>query len=150
MTEIAGLKDQLDRAYHGSAWHGPAVFEILNDVTAEQAAARPIAAAHSIWEIVLHLITWNDVARQRLAGNTAEPTDAEDWPPVADHSESSWRQSVQALRDSVQHLQTAISQLEASQLHRFTAGREHSNWSMLHGVIQHALYHAGQIAVLKK
>lgn len=150
MTEIAGITDQLERAYHGGAWHGPAVFEILSGVTAKQAGSKPIAAAHSIWEIVLHLITWNDVARRRLAGHTVEPTDAEDWPPVADRSESSWQKSIVALEDSVQNLQAAISNTDDSHLHRPTAGRDHTNFSMLHGVIQHALYHAGQIALLKK
>ena len=119
-------------------------------MTAEQAASKPIVDAHSIWEIVLHLITWNDVARQRLAGHTVEPTDTEDWPPVVDRSESSWQQNVAALRDSFQYLQAAIAEFDAAQLHRLAAGKDHSNWSMLHGVIQHALYHAGQIALLKK
>ena len=39
MTEIERIQDQLQRAHHGGAWHGPALNELLADVTPEQAAA---------------------------------------------------------------------------------------------------------------
>jgi len=55
MGEIARIVDQLDRAWQGPAWHGPEVLLALAGVTASQAAARPIRAAHSIWELVHHL-----------------------------------------------------------------------------------------------
>jgi uncharacterized damage-inducible protein DinB len=55
MTEIQRLADQLNRAYYRESWHGPTVTEILEGVTHEQAAARPMEQVHSIWEIVLHM-----------------------------------------------------------------------------------------------
>ena len=48
MTEVSRILDQLKRAFEGEAWHGPAVLEILNGTTAEQAAARPLDGAHTI------------------------------------------------------------------------------------------------------
>lgn len=54
-TDLQRLEEQLERALEGEAWHGPSVLEILEGVTAAQAAAHPIAGAHSIWELVLHL-----------------------------------------------------------------------------------------------
>jgi hypothetical protein len=56
MSEIHRIADQLKRSLEGEAWHGPALRELLSGVTAKQAAARPLAGAHSIWEIVLHII----------------------------------------------------------------------------------------------
>ena len=55
MTEIERIEDQLKRSLEGEAWHGPALEELLADVRAEQAAAKPVPPAHSIWEIVLHI-----------------------------------------------------------------------------------------------
>src|SRR5437764_6919973 len=55
MNEVERILDQLKRAFEGNAWHGPAVEEVLADVTAEQAAAKPIPDAHSIWELTLHI-----------------------------------------------------------------------------------------------
>jgi len=53
-SELSRLEEQLGRALEGEAWHGPSVLETLEGVSAEQAAAHPIAGAHSIWELVLH------------------------------------------------------------------------------------------------
>lgn len=58
MTEVKRISDQLQRAFEKDAWHGPAVMEVLNGVTAQQAAARPVPNAHSIWEITLHVSGW--------------------------------------------------------------------------------------------
>jgi hypothetical protein len=65
MSEIQRIEDQLRRAFEGHAWHGPAVRELLADVTAAKAAGRPLPSAHSIWEIVLHMATWERVVRRR-------------------------------------------------------------------------------------
>ena len=55
MNEIRKIRSQIRRAFEGQAWHGPSVKELLADVTAEQAAAHPVAGAHSIWELALHI-----------------------------------------------------------------------------------------------
>ena len=66
MTEIERIEDQLRRSIEGDAWHGPALNELLKDVTAEEAAAKPIPHAHSIWEILLHVITDQELVLERL------------------------------------------------------------------------------------
>ena len=66
--EGARIADQLRRAFYGSAWHGPAVLELVKDVDAKAAAARPIADAHSIWELLLHIEAWDRAGLIRLSG----------------------------------------------------------------------------------
>jgi len=39
---------------------------------------------------------------------------------------------------------------DGARLEEITPGTSYSNYVLLHGVIQHDLYHAGQIALLKK
>src|SRR5438874_6297432 len=58
MTEIERIQDQLKRAFEANAWHGPSVSEVLNGITADQAHARPLRNAHSIWELVRHIAVW--------------------------------------------------------------------------------------------
>ncbi len=72
MSEASRIADQLRRAFDGDAWHGDSVLEILNGVTAAQAAARPITHAHSIWELVLHIAAWDGVVLRRLGGAAVE------------------------------------------------------------------------------
>ncbi|HYV05863.1 MAG TPA: DinB family protein, partial [Blastocatellia bacterium] len=76
MSEIKRIRSQLRRAFEGEAWHGPSVMELLGDVTAEQAAAHPIAGAHSIWELALHIATWERYVRRRILETSAlDPSD---------------------------------------------------------------------------
>jgi uncharacterized damage-inducible protein DinB len=151
MSEIQRLEDQLRRAFEGNAWHGPAVRELLADITAATAAARPLSSAHSIWEIVLHMATWEEVVRRRLQGETvADLPSEQDWPPLRDSSEVAWSQAVQALEQANRTLRQMIARANEARLAEIVPGKDHSVYVMLHGIIQHDLYHAGQIAVLKK
>jgi uncharacterized damage-inducible protein DinB len=151
MTEIERIADQLHRAHEGEAWHGPALNEILKGITAEAAAGRPIASAHSIWEIVLHVGVWESVVRRRLSGEVIGDLPPEqDWPAVGEPSEGAWKQALAALDRGHEELQRVLMRLTDRQLAEVIPGPGYSVYFMLHGTVQHALYHAGQIALLKK
>lgn len=151
MTETHRINSQLKRANQGPAWHGPSLRELLDGVTAEQAAARPIAGAHSIWELVNHIIAWEQISKRRLEGDPVNDVPDEiNFPPVADVSELAWQKTLESLAASNQSLRDSIKQIDDGKLEEMAAGQSYSNYAMLHGVIQHDLYHAGQIALLKK
>ncbi len=152
MTEIERILDQLKRAYVGGAWHGPSVREILDGITAAQAVARPIENGHSIWELVHHIAVWEDVGRRRLTGDRAaiEISTPEDWPPADDHSDAAWEQAKAAMDRGHQALVEAIEKVPESRLDEPILEGMSTVYVTVHGVIQHDLYHAGQIAILKK
>ena len=153
MSEAARIADQLRRSFRGQAWHGPAVLELLGDVSAERAAARPLPNAHSIWELVLHIGAWENVALRWLAGEIAELPHLkgeDDWPPVREASAGAWKQAVDELAARHDRLVELVARLSERQLSEKVAGREYSLYFLLHGLAQHNLYHAGQIALLKK
>ncbi|MBZ5553341.1 MAG: DinB family protein [Acidobacteriia bacterium] len=151
MTETSRIDDQLRRAFEGDAWHGPALKEILSEVTAQKAAIKPIRGLHSIWEIVLHLSAWMQVVRRRLEGEVvADLPPEEDWPAVRDTGKQAWTKCLEDLEGSYQGLRQKISQLEDARLEETVAGKGYTVYVMLHGAVQHNLYHAGQIALLKK
>jgi uncharacterized damage-inducible protein DinB len=150
MSELARIADQLERAFRGEAWHGPAVMELLAGVTADQAAAHPINHAHSIWEIVLHITAWKQVVARRVRGEAVELQHHEDWPKVARFSEETWAAAVRNLTDAHQAVQAALSSINDARLHQRVPGKDYDLYFMLHGLPQHDLYHAGQIALLKR
>jgi len=152
MTEIERILDQLKRAFEGNAWYGPSVREVLAGIMAAQAHARPLANAHSIWELVRHIAVWEDVGRRRLTGDRAqiEISSPEDWPPPEDTSEAAWEQAKDALNRGHQALVEAIAATPESRLDDPIFEGMSTVYVTLHGVIQHDLYHAGQIAMLKK
>lgn len=153
MTEIKRIAQQMRAAFNGKAWHGPALQEVLANVSASQAAARPIANAHSIWELVLHIAVWQKVALRRMSGEEVyNVPKEEDWPQVKDTSEAAWHKALHDLQQSHANLCAGVAALQDADLNRkiYSSESEHSVYVMLHGVIQHDLYHAGQIVLLQK
>ena len=150
MTEIERIEDQLRRSLEGKAWHGPAVEELLVDVTAEQAAAKPVPSVHSIWEIVLHIINDQRLVCERLQGKPTVLPAEEDWLPIIDQSAAAWSGTKRELREINQRLRQAVRLLDESRLEDPIVEGFSSIYVTLHGTVQHSLYHAGQIAVLKK
>ena len=150
MSQITFIVDQLNRAFDGEAWHGPALMEILNGIDAKTAAARPIPAAHSIWELVLHISVWEQVCLRRIRGESVSLTDEEDFRRIKDVSEAAWQAAVQALRQNHAELIKAVSALPESRLYDPLTDKDYSILFMLNGAVQHAAYHGGQIALLKR
>lgn len=154
MNEVERIRDQFQRAFDGQAWHGPSLWALLEGVTAVQAAAHPIPGAHSIWELTLHIAAWENACKRRLENDPAQLSDSEDWPDIADSSEEAWMRTKDALRDQHQGLLKAIAAVDNSRLDepimRHPSIPFSSVYVTLHGGVQHTLYHAGQIAILKK
>src|SRR5215210_7679006 len=99
MSRLKELARHIDRTVRGPMWHGPALNEVLEGVTAERAAAHPIANAHSIWEIVLHATAWADIARARLKGERiGDPAPEQDWPAVTGTTADDWERALGQLR----------------------------------------------------
>jgi uncharacterized damage-inducible protein DinB len=136
------IADQLRRAVYGEAWHGDAVLELLAGISAEQAAVRPEQGGHSIAELTLHIAAWLDAAHRRLHGNPALLLGDADWP-----TPTSWEATTARLRDAAEAL---LGSIERADLDAPVPGKAYDVYFLLHGVIQHTLYHAGQIALLKR
>ncbi len=150
MTEVERIEDQLRRAIGGDAWHGPSVKEVLTDVTAQQATAKPVQGAHSIWELLFHMGAWEGVALQRLNGDKTPLPDDQNWPLDNPPGDREWNAAWTSFENQNQQLRKAILQLTDDQLEGQVPGTDHSFYHLLHGVVQHDLYHAGQIVLLKK
>lgn len=153
MNEIERIIDQMDRAFSGDAWHGPSLMSLVQGISAEDASKHAIRRAHSIWELVHHLGSWNSIVRRRFEGERVEITPELDWPPVWEVSETAWKRAVENLSESYARLRRVAEQFcddHLSHLEPTSAGPSVSRYVVLHGMIQHNLYHAGQIAILKK
>jgi uncharacterized damage-inducible protein DinB len=147
MREIERILDQLNRAWGGPSWTGVDIGPLLESVTEAQARAHPIANAHSIIELVAHMTTWMDEVAHRLAGSERELTTEEDWRNVA---EMPWSDAIEEMTNAISRLSDAIARLSVDDLDKKVAGRKYTIYVMLQGLIQHTIYHAGQIALLKK
>jgi uncharacterized damage-inducible protein DinB len=151
MKETARIADQLSRAYSGKAWHGPSLRALLRGVTAAQAAQRPVPNAHTIWELVLHTAAWDRVVCERIqGGKITELPPEQNFPTVADTSDAAWRKALKNLEKQHRALAAAMLKFPAAKLDRNLGGGDYTFYITMHGAVQHDLYHAGQIAILKK
>ncbi len=150
MSEMAQIADQFERSMTGDAWHGPALLELLGQVDAAQALRRPLRQAHNVWEIVHHVTVWQNAAAGALKGKPMPNlAPAEDW-PAAGTTESEWQEALSKLKRAGEELGAAIKRSSDARLGEQVPGREYAYYYLLHGIVQHTLYHAGQIALLKK
>lgn len=142
-----GAGKRIVSSLDGDLWHGPSLWELLEDVTPEVAASKPIPNAHSIWEIVLHLTTWVEKATAALDGIIVPVWPfPEDWPAA----EGEWKTARQNLALAIRRLGTHLEGTGDGVLQSIVPGREYSFDYMLDGLVQHSAYHAGQIAMLKR
>ena len=151
MAAASRLADAIVRTVTGPMWHGPALAELLSDVGHAQAAARPLAAGHTIWELVLHIATWAEIPRARLAGDPrTDVRSDEDWPRPAAASAAAWKEAVARMDAAYRALARDVEALDDRALDANVVGHDYSVRAMVHGVIHHGTYHGGQIALLKK
>jgi uncharacterized damage-inducible protein DinB len=145
------IEDQLRRSFESEAWHGPSVMELLNGVSSAEAQARPVPGAHSIWELTLHLGGAYRLVLRRLQGDATQLTSEEDWPPVPEPTEANWQDSVESLRFLNGEVRRAVAEFDPRRLDEpLVAGTQYGAYTQFIGLTQHDLYHAGQIALLKR
>jgi len=156
-SEIDRIADQLQREHEGDPWHGPPLRELLSGIRCEVAAARPIRSVHSVWEIVLHMTAWKNEVRRRLSGAPASEPEEGDWPPVPSPTPEAWKEALARLERAHEALVAAVRQHPEAKLFQPThdprdreTGAGVSYYVLLHGIVQHDVYHAGQIALVRK
>jgi len=159
MSETRRIAQLLKHSYNGQPWYGSPILKFLADVTPAQAAVSSIPGAHTIWQQVLHMTAWRQFACRVLNGESAaELSDNENWPAAtldgaksngAEISPSAWQKTLDDLAESQDHLLATLARLSDDQLASKAPGKSYSLYVLLHGVLQHDAYHAGQIALLR-
>jgi len=157
VREVDRVADQLTQTYAGdsagAAWFGPALRPLLGGVSPAAAARRPLPRRHTIWEIVLHLAANIDFVLARLDGREFELSPEADWPPASEPAgatAAAWADALAALDARYEALLAQVRALDDEQLAVPVVGRPYPVYAMLHGIIQHNVYHAGQVALLRE
>lgn len=146
MSELANLVDEIQEMTHGHPWHGLSMAEILSDLSAEEATAKPFPGLHSIRELILHIAGWQEVFFIRLQGNQASEPPEGDFPAEP----ADWPASLAKFEDSNRRFLAVVSGFSDASLDAKVAGKDYTVGFMLHGLVSHCVYHSGQISLLKK
>ncbi len=150
MSEVDRILAHYDGVLRGAAWHGDPVWQVLDGISAETAAARPLPIAHTIWELVKHMAFWEDVAAKRLRGLRAGLVEELNFPPTPAATEENWQKTLGELRTSNANFRAALAKLDPAKLNDLTVAGKRTFADESYGLIEHHVYHLGQIALLKK
>jgi uncharacterized damage-inducible protein DinB len=143
----------IDSAYDHVSWHGTNLRGSIRGVTPKQAAWRPRANRHNIWELVVHAAYWKYAAWRRLTGSKrgSFPLDGSNWMTRPQQvSAKAWKADIQLLADTHRMLREAVVLLRPADLTRKPKGSKVTTLALVTGVAAHDLYHAGQIQLIKR
>jgi len=157
MNESVRIADQLGSAFAGDPWWGPSTQHVLRGVTARQAAHRPLPEAHTIWEIALHMASWNREVLRRLRTGICRDPEEGDWPAQPTPTEENWRSTCDRLEQSFRDLLAEVTAFPADRLNEVLGeardrplGSGVSYYVLLHGIVQHIVAHTAQMSLLRK
>lgn len=151
VREVMRLGEQLRRALDREAWHEPSVLELQGGLSAAHAASHPIAGAHSIWELVRHRRSDDELVLRSLPGDRRPLTATDDWPPCPVSTEDNRQQTADELSHLNATLRWAVRELPDERLDEpLVPEVRHSACAQLIGVPQPHLHHAGTIVLLRR
>ena len=127
------------------AWYGPTLAELIGKTTPEEAVTPPIPGAHSISALLQHLLLWNERVRKTCENTSMPRWEAEkEWaePPIP------WNELVNRWNQSRDGLEERIRNFPVQDLGKQVPGRDYPYETLLPGIVQHTVYHSGQIAMV--
>jgi uncharacterized damage-inducible protein DinB len=145
MSQTQRIADSYRAATVKAAWYGPSLAELLARVSPELATTRPVPGSHSISELLQHLLLWNERIRNTSDRNSLPPWEPEkDWaePPIP------WKELVTRWSQSRELLEEKIRNFPIEDLAKQVPGRNYPYETLFHGVVEHTIYHSGQIAMV--
>lgn len=150
--EIQYIISTLQRTLDGEPWYGRPVLTLLEEIDPAMAYKKPAKDAHSLADLLWHMVTWAEFTLRRLEGDQEKNDNyfgTIDWRAI-DPAVHTWPEGIKQLKDLNQKIISILQQKEDSLLKEMVDFREYNFRFMLHGYIQHNIYHIGQVAYLKK
>lgn len=145
-TETERIVRLIEKTFDKHPWYGPSIMEVLT-MDASTAAKR-VGKGHSIIELVRHMTSWRIFAVKRLQGDDVfEVTAGMNFPDTG-----TWEEAVGNLRSSQDQLVEAARNFPESRLGELVPSKtqKYTYYTLLHGIVQHDIYHLGQISYLSK
>src|SRR6202162_5558897 len=144
MSQSQRIADSYRAATVKAAWYGPSLAELLAQISPELATTPPVPGSHSILELLQHLLLWNERIRETSGSNSLLAWEPEkDWaePPIP------WKELVSRWSQSRELLEEKIRNFPIEALAKQVPGRNYPYETMLHGIVEHTIYHSGQTAM---
>ena len=150
--EIQSIIKNLKNTLSGQPWFGRPVYDILAEADESKVSIKPGDTEHSQLELLYHMITWADFTLKRLHHDDEKDMkhfEELDWREI-DPKKHDWKKGVAELKAIHMEIIKATEQKQDEFLKEIVDYREYNFRFLLNGLIQHNIYHLGQIAYLNK
>jgi uncharacterized damage-inducible protein DinB len=150
--ETQSIIKNLENTLTGEPWFGRAVFTIMDEVDEAKTNLKPNNTEHSMNELLWHMITWAEFTMANLENKKPEELasiEGNDW-RVLNPKQHSWKQGLAELKSIHKKIADVLNTKEDGFLKDMVPNRRYNFRFMLNGLIQHNIYHLGQIAYVKK
>ncbi|MFI5171231.1 MAG: DinB family protein [Chitinophagales bacterium] len=152
MNESKNISKLFADLYNGNPWTCIKLSDILDGITADQAASRPIANANTIWQLVNHCVGWRENVLRKLHGEDFKSPEDNYLSPIEDTSLNAWNALLDRLKKTETEWEDFLKNYDDKLLHDGykPSKNEFTNYEVIHGILHHDNYHFGQISMLKK
>jgi uncharacterized damage-inducible protein DinB len=157
MSIAEKLETSLQSILAHEPWYGPATYDIIDGISFEAAYEKPPGSVHNIAGILMHMLGWTQEATERMHGKEAGDPTGGDWPDPGQPDEQRWQHLINDFKLANVTLAGVIQNFPAEKWaapindKRYSdTGEGVSYQELIEGLIQHHIYHSGQIALLNR
>ena len=148
---IKNIVRQLNEIQDGSLWFDQCFKEKTDQLTDAEAFTRPIPQVHSVAEHISHILEWRKECMLRFKGQRTDlMNSADDWKDNDTLSKIGWTELKKLFFESTVTLVNALENQEDAYLETKFPDTEYNFHYLIEGIIQHDLYHLGQIGITIK
>jgi len=150
--ETQSIIRRIENVNSGEPWFGRAVFVILEEVDAKKVSIKPNCTEHSMLELLYHMITWADFTLKRLEKNNKMDMAAfekMDWRELNPKLHS-WKKALAEFKAINKKIIALLDKKDDDFLLEIVDYRKYNYRYLLNGMIEHSIYHLGQVAYLNK
>lgn len=151
-TEVLKIAEQLKEAYEGNPWFGRNAKALLADAEGVDVCERP-SGQHSILDLLWHMITWREFTLTRLRPKPGKDTtyfEQHDWRELDAADKKLWHEGLKKLATVHNELVEVLQHQQDRLLIERVPERDYDFRKLLYGIVQHDIYHLGQVAYITK
>ena len=146
--ELESIIRNLENTLDGTPWYGRPVYALLREVDPSIAYKKLSPNSHSLADLLYHMLTWAEFTLKRIEKDNSqdlETFEKVDWREI-DPAVHDWDEGLAALIATHQQIIAHLQTKDEFFLSETVDYRQYNFRFLLNGLIQHNIYHAGQIA----
>jgi DinB superfamily len=150
--EALSIIKNFETTLNGQPWFGRAVYILLDEMDSKKASVRPNENEHSALELIWHMNTWAEFTLANLENRSEselKDIEANDWRELVKQKHT-WKKGLTHFKSIHKKIIANLGKRDDDFLSDMVPNRRYNFRFMLNGLIQHNIYHAGQLAYLKK